>query len=61
MSSVVQVYMKKEARIRLKALAYIDNRTLAGYIEELSKKAVKGVSPERYRQAVEAVTAGPGE
>lgn len=61
MPSIIQIYVKAETRTRLKALAHLDNRSMAAYIEEMAKAAVKEISPRKYSEAVQAVMAGPDD
>ena len=35
MATIIQIYVKAETRTRLKALAWLDNRSMAAYIEEI--------------------------
>ena len=61
MSGTTMIYLKNSARVRLKALAYLDDRPLIDYIEVISRKLVEDVPPSKYRKAVEAVTDGNPE
>ena len=56
-----QIYVRAEVRTRLKALAYIDDRTLLAYLDKISKELVQEVTPKVYRAAIEAVSDGSPE
>ena len=51
------IYVKTETRIRLRALAEIDGRTLIEYLDRLARGEVSKIDRGRYRSAVERVSA----
>jgi len=56
--SFTQLYCNTETRIRLKALAYIDKRGLAQYLDILASQEIQKVAPKTLKEAIEAVTDG---
>jgi len=51
-----QVYCKTATRTRLKALAWVQRKTLAEYLDSLAKQETGKLDPEMRRVAYEAVS-----
>jgi len=61
MAGTTMIYLTTASRTRLKALAYLDDRTLTAYLEVVSRDLVAKVPAKVYRNAVEAVSDGNPE
>ena len=61
MSGTTMIYVKNESRIRLRALAHLEGRTLIEYLDRLARYQVSKIDPLRYNGAVEHVTRGPDD
>ena len=53
------IYVKVETRLRLRALAHLDGRTLIEYLDRLARREVNKLDTTRYNRAVEHVDRAP--
>ena len=53
------IYVRVATRTRLRALAYMDGRSLVEYLDRLARDEVNKLDTTRYNAAVERVMAGP--
>ncbi len=53
------IYVKAETHTRIKALAYLDGRTMLEYVDRVMREKVTEHVSSEYNAAVEAVTAEP--
>lgn len=49
------IYVRSETRLRLRALAHLDGRTLIEYLDRIARHEVSKIDPLRYNNAVDAV------
>ena len=53
------IYIRVATRVRLRALAHLDGRTLIEYLDRLARREVNKIDTTRYNRAVERVEASP--